>query len=177
MFPFSARRKEEQLRQECAGWFAAHLPQLLTYARQQADKRTDVELLVTTVAANVTRAVYEGRVGIADLLPYALRSVFNAAARLREQNVRRQRTEQSYKDYTEPVTLHPAVADGPDDRQILLRRAMRGLPEELAIVVTLRIWDEQTFVSIAEQLHLPESTVRSRYNAALKHIKSKLTAT
>lgn len=175
MFPFTARRTEERLRRECTEWFSVHLVQLLTYARQQADTATDVELLVCTVAGNVCRAVCEGRVSMAEVLPYTLRSIFNAAARLREQNARRYHTEQDYGSQLIPLPVHPAVADeGPDDTQLQLRRAVQELPEELAIIITLRIWDERTFPDIAAQLRLPESTVRSRYTVALRKIKSRI---
>ncbi|MDO5470754.1 MAG: sigma-70 family RNA polymerase sigma factor [Akkermansia sp.] len=175
MFSFSVRRKEERLRQECAEWFAVHLGQMLTYARQQADASTDVELLVTTVAGNVTRAVCEGRVSVADLHPYALRSIWNTAARLREQNARRSRTEQGYGEQLYSLPQHPAAdANGPDDTRLKLRRALHELPEELGCIVTLRIWDELTFPDISARLGLAESTVRSRYSAALKQMKRKI---
>lgn len=175
MFPFTARKAEVHLRQKCAEWFSAHQLQLLTYAQQQADAATDVELLVCTVAGNVCRAVCEGRVSMDDILPYTLRSIFNAAARLREQNARRYHTEQCYGGQLTPQPMHPAAAEeGPDDMHLQLCRAVQELPEELAIIITLRIWDDRTFPDIAAQLRLPESTVRSRYTAALRKIKSRI---
>ena len=175
MFPFTSQRKNEQLLQQCTEWFAAHHVRLVTYARQQADSSTDVELLVMTTVTQVTRALCEGRVSTDDLLPYTLRSLFNAAARLREQNLRRYRTEQCYGGQLSSLPEHPACADTtPDDRRLQLRRAVRELPPELATVVTLRIWDELTFPDMAVRLGLPESTLRSRYTAALKRIKSKI---
>ncbi len=178
MFGKRGRAEDERLRQECAEWFSVHLVQLLSYAYQQADSHTDVELLVCTVVGNVTRAVCERRVELAALLPYTLRSIYNAAVRLREQNARRYHTERSYGGQLTPLPVHPAAAEqGPDDMQLLLRRAVQELPEELSLVVTLRIWEELTFPDIAAQLRQPESTVRSRYAAALKRIKSKISAT
>lgn len=177
IFPFTQRRKENQLVQQCTEWFTAHRARLVAYARQQADSSTDVELLVTGTVTQVSRALCEGRVSTDDLLPYTLRSLFNAAARLREQNLRRYRTEQSYGGQLSTLPEHPACTETtPDDRQLQLRRALRELPPELATVVTLRIWDELTFPDMAARLGLPESTLRSRYTAALKRIKSKISA-
>lgn len=177
MFSFlSGKSSDDRLRQQCLEWFSAHRVQLVTYARQQADAVTDIELLLATVVTNVTRAACEGRVSIEELHPYALRSIFNAAARLREQNVRRRRTEHSYSEMENPMTEHAALTDGPDDRQLQLRRAVQQLCAEQAEVVTMRIWDELAFTDIAARLNLPESTVRSRYTAALKQIKSRIFA-
>ena len=177
MFGFRLHRDEERLRRKCAEWFAVHLQELLTYAYQQADAQADVELLVTTVAANVTRAVCEYRVTMEELHPYALRSIWNAAARLREQNARRRRSEQRFgeQEWQASQPRHPST-EGPDDVQLQLRRAVRGLPQEQGCIVTMRIWDELSFPDIATRLQLPESTVRSRFSAALKQIKQRISA-
>lgn len=161
---------EAKLQQECLEWFTLHQAQLISYARQQTDSKADVELLVTTTASQVARALCEGRVCTADLLPYTLRSIFNAAARLREQTARRQRIEQQYGSRDSSTTEHSS-ATGPDDAQLRLRHAVRLLPIEQATVITLHIWDEMPLAEVARQLKLPESTIRSRYIAALRKIK------
>lgn len=159
-----------RLRQQCTEWFMAHRVQLISYARQQCDSSADVELLVTTTAAHVTRALYERRVCMNELLPYTLRSLFNAAARLREQIARRRETERQYGSQEAGTTEH-ASANGPDDTQLQLRHAMQQLPAEFATIITLHIWEEMPLAEVARLLNLPESTIRSRYTAALKKIK------
>jgi RNA polymerase sigma-70 factor, ECF subfamily len=50
------------------------------------------------------------------------------------------------------------------DRVVLLRAAMQQLPETLRTAVMLRDIRELTYQEIADQLHLPEGTVKSRIN-------------
>jgi RNA polymerase sigma-70 factor (ECF subfamily) len=50
------------------------------------------------------------------------------------------------------------------DLKEIIRRAMAELPETLATAVTLRDLQEFSYQEIAEQLHLPEGTVKSRIN-------------
>jgi RNA polymerase sigma-70 factor (ECF subfamily) len=50
------------------------------------------------------------------------------------------------------------------DRVILLRKALRQLPANLQEAVMLRDIRELSYQEIADQLHLPEGTVKSRIN-------------
>jgi RNA polymerase sigma-70 factor (ECF subfamily) len=50
------------------------------------------------------------------------------------------------------------------DRVVLLRAAMQQLPDTLRTAVMLRDIRELTYQEIADQLHLPEGTVKSRIN-------------
>ena len=53
-----------------------------------------------------------------------------------------------------------------------LQRAVLSLPQAQLTVVELKIWQKNTFKEISTILQEPESTVRSRYLAALQQIKS-----
>lgn len=71
----------------------------------------------------------------------------------------------------DPGQLTPASSDaGPlaaleqRDRVVMLREAMQHLPETLRTAVLLRDIQELTYQEIAEQLALPEGTVKSRIN-------------
>jgi RNA polymerase sigma-70 factor (ECF subfamily) len=50
------------------------------------------------------------------------------------------------------------------DLKEIIRRAMSELPDALRIAVTLRDLQEYSYPEIADQLHLPEGTVKSRIN-------------
>jgi RNA polymerase sigma factor (sigma-70 family) len=67
--------------------------------------------------------------------------------------------------------LTPAATDaGPiaaleqQDRVTLLRQALAKLPESLRTAVVLRDLQELSYQEIADRLHLPEGTVKSRIN-------------
>jgi RNA polymerase sigma-70 factor, ECF subfamily len=69
------------------------------------------------------------------------------------------------------ANLSPASPDaGPiaaleqHDRVVLLRQAMAALPETLRTAVLLRDIQELSYQEIADQLRLPEGTVKSRIN-------------
>ena len=71
----------------------------------------------------------------------------------------------------DPGHLTPASTDqGPlaaleqQDRAAMLRRAMQSLPDALRTAVLMRDIQELTYQEIADQLHLPEGTVKSRIN-------------
>ena len=50
------------------------------------------------------------------------------------------------------------------DLKEIIRRAMAELPDALRVAVTLRDLQEYSYQEIADQLHLPEGTVKSRIN-------------
>ena len=169
MFPFSSQRREDRLRQECCEWFLASRHALLAYARQHVDCEGDVELLLTDVVRRVTQAVCGGRICPADMAPYALRSISNAAIDLRRRNARRQAAEQRF--YAEEHIYAAAPPSGLNDEHLRARQALQQLPDVLATVIELRVWENQSFPAIARQLHLSESTVRRHYEKGLQRLK------
>ena len=67
--------------------------------------------------------------------------------------------------------LTPASTDRGPDRQLeqsdlkeLVRQALAALPDNLREAVVLRDLQEFSYLEIAERLHLPEGTVKSRIN-------------
>jgi RNA polymerase sigma-70 factor, ECF subfamily len=82
------------------------------------------------------------------------------------------RQERQAIDYqVDPNELSPASGDpGPiaaieqQDRVVLLREALAALPESLRKAVLMRDIQELTYQEIADRLHLPEGTVKSRIN-------------
>lgn len=62
------------------------------------------------------------------------------------------------------VEVSPYAALEARDRVTMLREAMAALPETLRTAVLLRDIQELTYQEIADQLHLPEGTVKSRIN-------------
>src|SRR6187431_3605217 len=84
-------------------------------------------------------------------------------------SVRKER--QTINRDVDPGDLTPASRDvsayaalEQQDRVVLLRAAMQQLPETLRTAVMLRDISELTYQEIADQLHLPEGTVKSRIN-------------
>jgi RNA polymerase sigma-70 factor (ECF subfamily) len=52
--------------------------------------------------------------------------------------------------------------------------ALRSLPSDQSEVVVLKIWEEMTFVQIADVLEISQSTAASRYRYAIEKLTSKL---
>ena len=82
----------------------------------------------------------------------------------------------------DPNELTPAASDaGPlamleqQDRVVLLRVALAELPETLKMAVVMRDLQEMSYQEIADRLHLPEGTVKSRINRGrtelARHVK------
>ncbi|MBQ8517132.1 MAG: sigma-70 family RNA polymerase sigma factor [Akkermansia sp.] len=163
------QRREKRLRQEIEEWFLSMQHRLLAYARQQSDDVTDVELLLAEVMSRVTAAYCAGRVEKEGVLPYALRSLRNAAMQARSRNMRRREVESVYSREEQERQRGDAAAG---DLMHELAQLVHQLPEEEAHVLTLRIWDERSFADVARELGLPESTVRRRYAAALERIRT-----
>jgi RNA polymerase sigma-70 factor, ECF subfamily len=84
-------------------------------------------------------------------------------------SVRQER--QSIDRSVDPGDLAPAAPGGgpiaaleQQDRVALLREAMAALPESLRTAVLMRDLQEFSYQEIADRLHLPEGTVKSRIN-------------
>ena len=68
------------------------------------------------------------------------------------------------------------ISDGPDPEELYekkqevlsIRAAIRSLPEKHREVVYLFYYAEQSIQEIAETLHIPQGTVKSRLNHAKK---------
>ena len=60
--------------------------------------------------------------------------------------------------------ISPMAALEQRDRVVLLRHALAELPETLKTAVLMRDIQEMSYQEIADKLHLPEGTVKSRIN-------------
>ncbi len=56
-------------------------------------------------------------------------------------------------------------------------RALGALSEELRMVVVLRYWGELSLAEIADRLHIPIGTVKSRHHAALAALRRRIEPT
>ncbi len=163
--------RSNRIRQQCHEWFLAHRHRLLGYARQQADCETDVELLLADAVRAAMRQACEGRVQLADMEPYCLRCIRNAAMEQRSRNIRRRELERRYSEenhYPEPS--NSPLTHEPEDVHQRLRRELQRLPDELAEIVTLRLWDGLSYAQIARRTGLPETSLRRRYADAIKQL-------
>lgn len=70
-------------------------------------------------------------------------------------------------EYT-PDRLHQ------QQRTALVRKALRALPVEMRQVIVMKEYEELTFAEIAEVLHIPISTVKSRLYTGLQLMRGKL---
>lgn len=61
-----------------------------------------------------------------------------------------------------------------DERTQFVRRALQALPPEMRQVIVMKEYEEMTFVEIAEILHLPISTVKSRLYTGLQQLRLRL---
>ena len=72
----------------------------------------------------------------------------------------------------ETKELHEALEDRETAGEIL--RYMETLPSETQLILRLRIFGEQAFDDIAQQLDLPVSTVKTRYYRAIEKIRKEM---
>ena len=72
-----------------------------------------------------------------------------------------------------PVTREPGpmAALEQRDRVSLLRDALAALPDSLRTAVLMRDIQELSYQEIADRLHLPEGTVKSRLHHAMKRLR------
>ncbi len=71
------------------------------------------------------------------------------------------------------------IEDAPDrlqrnQRSVIVRRALNGLPPEMRQIVVMKEYEELTFAEIAEILEIPLSTVKSRLYTGLAQLRSRL---
>lgn len=71
----------------------------------------------------------------------------------------------------EPEQSCPEMAFGNSQNQQQLMRLMKQLPFEQKLIVELKIFQQQTFDVIGQQLGISDNTVKSRFYAALDKLK------
>ena len=76
--------------------------------------------------------------------------------------------------FAAPMHESPARIVEGRERTEAVRRAVSALPPELREVLVLKEFEELTFQEIADTLHVPLSTVKSRLYTALKQLRLRL---
>ncbi len=171
MFGRWNRNGDEAARQQCLSWFRTVRHRLYLYALRRAGQAADVELLLSRTLERVADAVYHGRLPVNEesLLPYTLRALSNEVIKM---GLTEHRRLQAEARYSHSLPTHAASASHTSsDLQQKLADCVALLPENQAEVVTLHIWQELSFAEIGRMLGVGESTVRMRYEAALRKMK------
>jgi RNA polymerase sigma-70 factor (ECF subfamily) len=78
----------------------------------------------------------------------------------------------SHRDSGEPESPAPEVSVLLNESTERVQVAMKSLPDDLRRIVTMRIYDDMTFATIAEELNLPLGTVYARLQTAFKKLKA-----
>ncbi len=150
-------------------WFDRHAAALVLYAQQWLDR---------AAAEDVVQQVFV-RLGAQSRAPdnvraWLLLSVRHAALdALRSAGRRRQRERHAAEAQAHLLQRRP---DGNVDRSLNaadVQDALENLPALEREIVTLRIWAGATFDEIAGVLHMPVSTMHSRYRSALEMLRAR----
>lgn len=167
MLSFFFRRNQPELRQQCTEWLLACRHRLMAFAVQQVDSMTDAEHLLSEVMGKVAAAIVRRNIPPAEWLPYTYTAIRNAAITQRKKNARRYEAEQKF-GADEPSCEFLPVSDLHEH----LRHLLMHLPPSSRQIVRMRIWEELSFAEIGRQLAMPESTVRARYQSALRQLRN-----
>lgn len=77
-------------------------------------------------------------------------------------------------DHADPSAADPSIEAGRGDEARIVRRALRALPSEQAVVLTLAYFAGLTQTEIAERVGLPLGTVKGRARAGLRRLAGEL---
>jgi RNA polymerase sigma-70 factor (ECF subfamily) len=78
----------------------------------------------------------------------------------------------SHRDSGEPESPPPEVSVLLSESTERVQAALTTLPADLRQIVTMRIYEEKTFATIAAELNLPLGTVYARLQTAFKKLKT-----
>ena len=157
-----AKIEPEQL----SHYFSAYGRELVLYARQWV-KAAEAEDVVQEVFIRLIRQSEPPQ----NVKAWLFRAVRNGVISLwRSQQRRLKHTEKFTADHTGWFETRPDdVLDA-----ATAQRVLETIPLEQREIVTLRIWGQMTLKEIAEVVGAPQSTVFSRYTAALEAIRKKM---
>ncbi len=151
-------------------WLSAHRHRLLAFARLHADAQTDVDLLLTDTLRKVARVYCRRRMNDELMLRYAMRCLRNAARDAHRSNLRRRKLESRYSEEQQQA----AAPTAQKELHAALREVLRELPEPYGRVIAMKMWQQMTFVAIAQQLGVAESTVRRYYESAIELVRIRM---
>ncbi len=162
---------QSELTRRCDEWIVAHRHRLLACARQHADDKTDVDLLLTDTLRRVARVFCSRDMSEELMVRYTMRSLRNAAREAHRRNKLRNKAE---TEYGQEQWKQHAAQSGQNETHDALREILRELPEPYASVLNMKLWQQMTFVAIAAQLGVAESTVRRYYESAIELVKRRM---
>lgn len=150
-------------------WAAANQRHLVSYAYLVCRDREDARDLTQDVLVAIHRRWHDLVRG-GNPLAYARRSITNAA-------IDRWRRHGRHQAPLPPPTERIDDSDEPGRTTdaVLAWQLCGELPPDQRAVVVLRYWADLPHRDIAEQLQLPESTVRSHLRRALAALRPRLT--
>jgi len=164
-------------------WLDEHGSKLLLFARQQTRSLADAEDVLQDALVKLAKKEAEGTFdgGQAAWLPYLYTSIRRCAIDLGRKEDRRSRREEKVEADKRAHTggmIDPWFNSQSADNETreYLEQSLKLLPEKFATVITLKIWGEQTFAQIGEQLDISQNTAASRYRYGLEALKKQLSS-
>ncbi len=147
-------------------------PQLVLYARQLVDAKSDAEDVVQQAFVRWWRRFPEGDAAHIPLLYAAVRTIALDQRRSDHRRVNRE----AKSDIAVAGENAPAFDPMPEQKETaaILEKALQSLPEEQREVVTLKLWGDLTFNEIAAMTGDSINTVAGRYRYALQALHKKL---
>ncbi len=106
---------------------------------------------------------------IGDLRGYLRVAVRNECYRILRRRAGRERVESA-----SPMLESAEEAPADEELRLALERALRALPPEQREVVHLKVYEQQTFRQIADQLNVSINTAASRYRYAIEKLRALL---
>jgi RNA polymerase sigma-70 factor (ECF subfamily) len=147
-------------------------PQLVLYARQLVDSKSDAEDVVQMAFVRWWRRFPEGDNQHIPLLYAAVRTI---ALDQRRSDTRRVNRE-AKSDIAVAGEDAPSFDPQPGQQEIaeIVHKALQALPQEQREVVTLKLWGDLTFNEIAAMTGESINTIAGRYRYALQAMQRKL---
>ena len=103
---------------------------------------------------------------------WLFRVAFNEAMTLRRRAMVRTKYADSLREQGEAESPPPEVSVLLSESTERVQEAMKSLPVDLRQIVTMRMYDDKTFATIAAELNLPLGTVYARLQTAFKKLKT-----
>ncbi len=162
-------------------WLREHGAKLLLFARQQTRSHADAEDILqeglVKLAKKVKDGTFEG--GQSSWPSYVYTSIRRSAIDLGRKNDRRSIREEKVeadKKLQSGGMSDPwfeSLSERAESRE-LIEKALKELPGKFSEVIVLKIWSEQTFAEIGQQLEISQNTAASRYRYGLEALRKLL---
>lgn len=172
-FTESVRQAAERIAESgvpaLSGLYDLTAPRLVRLATAITRNQHDAEDVVQGVLVRIALDP-ELLIGAVEPWAYLLRMVRNEALVV----LRRRRPLLSLTPLMDLFTQRRVDQEEQEDTYRAVWLALRRLPTEQSEVVVLKIWEEMTFLQIAEVLEVAPATVASRYRYALAKLARRL---